>query len=147
QVVTAAALRAYIPQLDAHGAWAPLDEEISIYDLGLEADPPERLWTEMTRTAVGVRIDRGALAPLADGDGVLKVHARPLAGGAVEQAEQLSVIPDAHTGTRTRVTVLRASSPSPIDLVVLPASGEGVTPASKEAPSDLGVDLVRYGDG
>lgn len=147
RVVIAAALRAYIPQLDAHGAWAPLDEEISIYDLGLEADPPERLWTEMTRTAIGVRIDRGALAPLANGDVVLKVQDVPLAGVSVEQAEQLSVIPDAHAGTRTRVTVLRAHAPGPIDLVVVPTRAEPAAPPPKESSTDLRVDLVRYGDG
>jgi carboxyl-terminal processing protease len=145
RVVTAAALRAYIPQLDAHGAWAPLDEEISIYDLALEADPPERLWTEMTRTAIGVRIERGALPPLADGDVVLKVQDVPLAGVSVEQAEQLSVIADARPGTKARVTVLRAREAAPIDLVVT-ATGSAVT--SPEAPpSELSVDLVRYGDG
>lgn len=85
----AAELRAYIPQLDAHGAWAPLDEEISIYDMALlEAEPPERLWTEMTRTALGVRIDRGALAPLLDGDVVLRVQEVPMAGLSVEQASR-----------------------------------------------------------
>src|SRR5262249_23548677 len=61
-VVTTAALRAYVPQLDAHGAWAPLDEELSIYDLSLEADPPARLWSDRLRTALGVKIVRGALA-------------------------------------------------------------------------------------
>lgn len=29
RAVIAAAVRAYVPQLDAHGAWAPLDEELS----------------------------------------------------------------------------------------------------------------------
>lgn len=147
RVVIAAALRAYIPQLDAHGAWAPLDEEISIYDLSLEAAPPERLWTEMTRTALGVRIDRGALPPLDEGDVVLKVQDVPLAGVSVEQAEQLSVIPDARTGTRTRVAVLRAREPGPIELVVLPPSGEGVAAPPEPPSSELTVDLVRYGDG
>ncbi|NUO52410.1 MAG: hypothetical protein HOV80_26480, partial [Polyangiaceae bacterium] len=67
EIVLAAAVRAYIPQIDPHGAWAPLDEEASIYDVDLEVDPPPRMWTEMTRTALGVRIDRGARAPLRDG--------------------------------------------------------------------------------
>jgi carboxyl-terminal processing protease len=147
RVVIAAALRAYIPQLDAHGAWAPLDEEISIYDLSLEAAPPERLWTEMTRTAIGVRIDRGALAPLGDGDVVLKVQDVPLAGVSVEQAEQLSVIPDARTGTRTRVSVLRAHEPRPLEFLVLPPSGVGVGVPIEPSSSELAVDLVRYGDG
>jgi carboxyl-terminal processing protease len=147
RVVTAAALRAYVPQLDAHGAWAPLDEEISIYDLALEAEPPERLWIEMTRTALGVRIDRGALPPLADGDVVLTVQDVPLAGVSVEQVEQLSVIPNANEGPRTRVTVLRAHAPGPIDLVVVPPSGEGVTAPPQALLPDLAVELVRYADG
>ncbi len=147
RVVTAAALRAYIPQLDAHGAWAPLDEEISIYDLALEAEPPERMWTEMSRTALGVRINRGAMAPLVDGDVVLKVQDVALAGVSVEQAEQLSVIADARPGTKARVTVLRARAAEPLDLIVQ-ATGGGVAVASIDvAPAELQVDLVRYGDG
>ena len=55
RVVTAAALRAYVPQLDAHGAWAPLDEELSIYDLALEADPP--------RAPLDRRMPHGARRP------------------------------------------------------------------------------------
>jgi carboxyl-terminal processing protease len=150
RVVMAAALRAYIPQLDAHGAWAPLDEEISIYDMALEAEPPERLWTEMTRTAVGIRIDRGALAPLHDGDVVLAVHDVPMAGLSVEQAEQISVIGDARPGSRAKVTVLRARELRPLDLVVVPSNGsgmEGAGAAAPPAPSELRVDLMRYGDG
>jgi carboxyl-terminal processing protease len=145
RAVTAAALRAYVPQLDAHGAWAPLEEEISIYDLGLEADPPARLWTERTRTTLGVRIERGALAPLRDGDVVLKVGDVPLAGMSVEQVEQLSVISDARPGTPTRVSVLRAHQPAPVELAVLPPRGDGE--AQAEAPSELSVTTLRYGEG
>ena len=147
RVVTAAALRAYIPQLDAHGAWAPLDEEISIYDLALEAEPPERMWTEMSRTALGVRINRGAIAPLADGDIVLKVQDVALAGVSVEQAEQLSVIADARHGTKARVTVLRAREAEPLDLVVQATSGAPDAAPADAAPPELPFALVRYGDG
>lgn len=148
RVVLAAELRAYIPQLDAHGAWAPLDEEISIYDMALEAEPPERLWTEMTRTSLGVRIDRGALPPLQDGDIVLRVQDVPMAGLSVEQAEQISVIGDARPGTRARVTVLRAHEPRPIELVVVPSSlVEGASAGPPPPPNQLRVDLTRYGDG
>jgi carboxyl-terminal processing protease len=148
RVVTAAALRAYIPQLDAHGAWAPLEEELSIYDLALEAEPPERMWTEMSRTALGVRINRGAVPPLADGDVVLKVQDVALAGVSVEQAEQLSVIADARPGTRARVTVLRAREAAPLDLVVqATGSGAAAIASADAAPAELPVDLVRYGDG
>ncbi|MFT3775500.1 MAG: S41 family peptidase [Minicystis sp.] len=145
KVVTAAALRAYIPQLDAHGAWAPLDEEISIYDLGLEADPPARLWTDRVRTALGVRIERGAMAPLADGDVVLKVGDIALAGMSVEQVEQLSVLSDARPGTPTRITVLRRSETAPLELAVVTPRAEGDGPVAP--PADLPVHFVRYGEG
>jgi carboxyl-terminal processing protease len=144
RVVIAAALRAYIPQLDAHGAWAPLDEEISLYDLSLETSPPERLWSEMTRTAIGVRIDRGALAPLAEGDVVLRVHDVPVAGMSVEQAEQLSIASDAHAGSATHVTVLRAGSTEPLDLVVHPGPEVGEGAADDAEPHALSVDFVAY---
>ena len=147
RVIVAAALRAYIPQLDAHGAWAPLDEEISLYDLSLEVSPPERLWSEMTRTAIGVRIDRGALAPLVNGDVVLRVHDVPLAGMSVEQAEQLSVAADAYPGAPTFVTVLRSGAAGPVDLVVQPGLGEQASPPQTSEPHELAVDFVPYGGG
>ncbi|MFO0588652.1 MAG: S41 family peptidase [Polyangiaceae bacterium] len=141
RAVIAAAVRAYVPQLDAHGAWAPLDEELSIYDLDLEVDPPERVWTEMTRTAIGARIDKGALAPLQNGDVVLRIHDVALAGVSVEQAEQLAVVTDAPD---PHVLVLRPGVAEPLDLAVaLPmADGVAATP-----PPELPIDLVRYGDG
>lgn len=141
-VVIAAALRAYIPQLDVHGAWAPLDEEISIYDLALETNPPERLWSEMTRTALGVRIDRGALAPLQDGDVVLRIHGVTLSGVSVEQAEQLAVVGDEGAPPAT-VTVLRARAAAPLDLVVQSES----TPGLPAPPQTLHTDLLHYGGG
>ncbi len=143
RVVIAAAVRAYVPQLDAHGAWAPLDEELSIYDLDLEVDPPERLWTEMTRTALGVRIDKGALAPLADGDVVLRIHDVALAGVSVEQAEQLAVVSDMPD---PRVVVLRGGSPEPLELSVAAPGAEG-REGREAPPAELPLDVVRYGDG
>ena len=140
RAVIAAALRSYIPQLDAHGAWAPLDEEMSIYDLALESTPPERIWAEMTRTSLGVRVDRGALVPLADGDVILAVHDVPLAGLSVEQAEQFAVLSDVRP---VRVSVLRPHAAAPIELNVAPAP-----PAPDQEPGpELHVDVVRYADG
>jgi carboxyl-terminal processing protease len=161
RVITAAALRAYVPQLDAHGAWAPLEEELSIYDLSLEADPPARLWSDRIRTALGVRIERGALPPLADGDVVLRVSGVPLAGMSVEQVEQLSVLSDGRPGAVTPVTVLRARKSIPIELSVpLPRhDGDGSADAAPSrlrpraqdpAPDpsqELAVSMVRYGEG
>src|SRR5262249_48994152 len=45
KVVLAAAVRAYVPLVDPHGAWAPFDEEASVYEVELSARPPEKLWT------------------------------------------------------------------------------------------------------
>ncbi len=104
----------------------------------------------MSRTALGVRINRGAIAPLADGDIVLKVQDVALAGVSVEQAEQLSVIADARHGTKARVTVLRAHAAEPIDLVVQATSGgpDAAAPADASATTpELPFALVRYGDG
>lgn len=118
RVVIAAALRAYVPQVDAHGAWAPVDEDLSIYDLALERDPPQRLWAEMTRTSLGVRVDRGAFPPLEDGDVVLRVHDVDLAGVSVEQAEQLAAVEGGAFDGPTHATVLRAGAAAPIELTV-----------------------------
>jgi carboxyl-terminal processing protease len=37
----------------------------------LEAQPPTRLWDKAERTAIGLKIELGAMAPLADGEVVL----------------------------------------------------------------------------
>lgn len=110
EVVLVAAVRAFVPLVDPHGAWAPEDELLSIYDVGLEGDPPSSLWAEMTRTAIGVRIDRGALPPLEDGDLVLAVEGTAAAGLSVEQANQLAVIA---RGTQAEVVFLRAGEAAP----------------------------------
>ncbi|EYF03054.1 S41 family peptidase [Chondromyces apiculatus] len=143
QAVIAAALRAYVPQLDAHGAWAPLEEEISIYDLALEVSPPSRLWSEMTRTALGVRIDRGAPAPLRDGDVLLHIEETPLAGMSVEQAEQMSLLGDMKPGAHTRVALLRRGLAAPIELMLAPEPEPPFTVGAAE----LTMELARYGDG
>ncbi len=142
EVLLAAEVRAYLPQLDPHGAWAPIDEETSIYDMSLEVDPPDHLWSDMTRTTAGVRVDRGALPPLRDGDVVLEVAGVELAGLSVEQVNQLSVV---ESGVTPHVVVLRSSSPHPIALDI---TGER-DGSSREAaaPPALEVKRVPYGDG
>lgn len=144
EIVLAAAVRAYVPQLDPHGAWAPLDEETSIYDLDLEVDPPARLWTEMTRTTLGVRIDEGARAPLKNGDVVLRVGATAVAGMSVEQANQLAVVADPEP---VSVMVLRASAPSPLLLEVGPDLTFLSPPPETDELIGLETREVRYGDG
>jgi len=146
RVVIAAAVRAYVPQIDAHGAWAPLEEEISIYDLDLETHPPLRLWTEMTRTTLGIRIDHGALAPLRDGDVILSVRGVALAGMSVEQAEQTAVLADAPHGPAISVKVLRSGEASPQEFVVQPPRLEPAGARISEV-EELELDWIRYGDG
>lgn len=89
-VVLAAVVRAYVPLLDPHGAWAPEEEESTVYELDLDARPAPRLWERATRTALGLKIEAGAEPPLAPGDVVLDVAGLALAGLAPEQADQLS---------------------------------------------------------
>ena len=141
RVVLAAAVRAYVPQLDPHGAWAPLDEETSIYDMSLEVDPPEHLWSDMTRTTLGVRVDHGALAPLLEGDVLLEVSGVKLAGLSVEQDNQLSVVSG---GPDIEVAVLRPGSQSPMHLDI---SQSGTAKPADPAPTRLPTKRVAYGDG
>ncbi len=117
RVLLAAAVRAYVPQIDPHGAWAPLDEETSIYDLELEVDPPDRLWSEMTRTATGVRIDHGAKPPLHEGDVVVEVNGLVLSGLSVEQDNQASVL---GVDRVAHVTVLRSGVDAPLRVEIAP---------------------------
>jgi carboxyl-terminal processing protease len=149
EIVLAAAVRAYVPQIDPHGAWAPLDEETSIYDLDLEVDPPPRLWSDMTRTALGVRIDRGAFAPLRDGDVVLSVRGQSLAGMSVEQLGQLAVLDEAtEVGPEAVVEVelLRPDSSTPTSVRVETAPRDE-PPAPVDADTGLGASTVAYGAG
>ena len=107
EAVLAAAVRAYIPLVDPHGDWAPFEEEWSLYadDPGLDGEP--RLWREITRTAVGVRIVDGAAPPLAIGDLVVAVDGIATAGMPLEQAEQLARLEPSADNSR-KVDVLRA---------------------------------------
>jgi carboxyl-terminal processing protease len=145
RVVIAAALRAYVPQLDAHGAWAPLDEELSLYDLALERAPPARLWSDMTRTPLGARIDRGAIAPLKNGDVVLRAHGVALAGVSVEQTEQLALIEPAPFEPPLPVTVLRAGHPALLELAMVDVGGSDRLLGESAPP--LETKLVGYQSG
>lgn len=149
EVVLAAAVRAYVPQIDPHGAWAPVDEETSIYDLDLEVDPPPRLWSDMTRTALGIRIDRGARPPLHDGDVVLSVGPLALAGMSVEQLTQVAVLDEQWRAAErppVEVELLRAGASEPVrrwigaDLAL-----DGPEPAQPEL--ELQTSSVSFGNG
>ena len=71
RVVLAAVVRAYVQIVDPHGAWAPLDEEASVYEVDLESPAPSRLWEKASRTAIGVRLETEPVDPLRVDDIVL----------------------------------------------------------------------------
>jgi carboxyl-terminal processing protease len=146
QVVLASAVRAYVPTIDPHGAWAPLDEESSVYEVDLEARPPSRLWEKSERTALGVRIESGAAPPLADGDVVLSLAGTPTGGLSFEQTEQLGFAAcDAHPSAQA--VVLRAGEKLPITTWLDGAPGEGRAAAAAEEADELPLERVEYGEG
>jgi carboxyl-terminal processing protease len=144
-VVLAASVRAYVPVIDPHGAWAPLDEESSVYEVDLEARPPARLWDKAERTAVGLRIESGAAPPLADGDVILSLAGVATAGLSYEQTEQLGfAASEAHPAAQA--VVLRAGEGTPVTTWL-----DGAPVASKAGPGseegdDLPVERIEYGE-
>jgi carboxyl-terminal processing protease len=130
--------------VDAHGAWSPADETTSIYDVGLEGDPPLSLWEEMTRAPIGIRIDRGARAPLSNGDLVLSIDDVEAAGLSVEQSNQLALVPRVHG---VRVTALRDGDVAPRELFVSVDAPRPARAAVETATSGLHAKRVGYGDG
>jgi carboxyl-terminal processing protease len=147
QVVLASAVRAYVPTIDPHGAWAPLDEESSVYEVDLEARPPTRLWDKSERTALGVRIESGAAPPLADGDVVLSLAGVATAGLSFEQTEQLGfAASDAHPASQA--VLLRPGEKLPIVTWLDGGPAEAKASGStQDDGDDLPVERVEYGDG
>ncbi len=144
EVVLAAAVRAYLPQIDPHGGWAPLDEETSLYDVGLEASPPPRLWRKMSRTALGVRVEETGVEGLRPGDVVLRAGGIATAGLSTEQAEQLSYVDaDPDGPARVEVVVLSPSDPAP-RTAILTLGGEPSPPPDE---GSLTAEIVAYGAG
>lgn len=105
EALLAALVRAYVPLIDPHGQWAPLEEEWSLYtaDPALDAEP--RLWGRMVRTTLGVRVEDDPAAPVQSGDLVLDVGGVATAGLSVEQIEQLSHL-ESIGGENARVVVV-----------------------------------------
>ncbi len=139
QVLLAAAVRAYVPLVDPHGAWAPHDEEASVYELDLEAHAPVRFWERALRTPLGPRIESGALAPLHEGDIVLALGGVITAGLAIEQMDQLGFAISETRGP-TEVMVLRGDQVMPLVLRAEPSSREVLA-------EELATERVVYGDG
>jgi carboxyl-terminal processing protease len=147
RVVLAAAVRAYVPTIDPHGAWAPMDEESSVYEVDLEAKPPARLWERAERTAMGVRIASGAAPPLADGDVVIGLAGVPTAGLSFEQTEQLGFAA-ADVRPPAQAVVLRGGERMPVTMWLDGEPLEGKNGAAEaDSDDDLPVERVPYGDG
>ena len=155
RVVLAAAVRSYVATVDPHGAWAPLDEEWSLYADDPSFSDQRGLWSDMLRTALGVRVVDDPLPPLELDDLVLSIEGVPTVGLSVEQVEQLArAEPQSASGERS-VVVLRQGDGSPRELVMPPppapedASGAGnPPPRAEDSPDDeLVAELVPYGNG
>lgn len=144
EVLLAAAVRAYVPLIDPHGAWAPVDESATLYDRDLEVAPPPRLWTTSARTALGVRIDTGAVAPLNDKDVVLSIDGVTVAGLSAEAIDQLGETPDGAGAEPRVVRVLRADGDRFKVVRLEVRAGLGDEPL---APDSLPTETIGYGDG
>jgi carboxyl-terminal processing protease len=147
RIILASAVRAYVPTIDPHGAWAPVDEESSVYEVDLEARPPARLWDKSERTAVGLKIDSGATPPLADGDILLSLAGVPTAGLSFEQAEQLGFAAS-EARPPAQAVVLRPGQRQPLTTWLDGAVVEAKPAvAAGEDDGDLPVERLEYGDG
>ena len=146
-VVLSAAVRAYVQLVDPHGGWAPLEEEASIYEFDLDAHPRVELWEKVVRTAVGVRIESGALAPLRAGDVVLSLAGVLTAGLSVQQVQELVVAVGA-SQRATEVVVVREGTAQPIKLALpLGSRAEAAPLAREEVHDELPVERVAFGAG
>lgn len=143
EVVLAAALRAYVLHVDPHGAWAPLDEETSLYEVELEASGRTRMWTHMQRTVAGLRVDGPVMAPLQAGDVVLSVGPTLTAGLTVEQADQLGVLDPADPQPTRVVRALRGASL--VSLLLRPTQDLPVLEVA--TPPSVKLQRIPYHDG
>jgi carboxyl-terminal processing protease len=143
-VVLAAVVRAYVQIVDPHGAWAPLDEEASVYEVDLESPAPSRLWEKASRTAIGVRLETEPVDPLRADDIVLSIAGVAMAGLPVEQVEQLGFAAAEAEGPVSAV-VLRSGER---DLRTLRIGGDdGDTREPAAAHDGLPSERIPYGPG
>jgi carboxyl-terminal processing protease len=140
-VILCAAVRAYVPLVDPHGQWAPLDEEWSLYAADPALDGEPRLWGRMMRTALGVRVQEDPAPPLISGDLVLSVGGVPTAGLSVEQIDQLSHLESVAGEHAREVVVLRRHEVAPRKVEV------EIADDADEPAAELGTRRVPFGDG
>jgi len=146
-IVRAAAVRAYVQALDPHGAWAPRGEEASVYDVDLDAHPPDRLWDQAVRTAVGVRIESGPMDPLEVGDVLLSIAGVSTVGLPPEQLDQL-VYATTDNPISAPLVILRHDERE-LRTLQLPApeGAQGGSVPSSEPVAALPSYRIRYGAG
>jgi carboxyl-terminal processing protease len=141
EVVLAAAVRAYVPVVDPHGEWAPLEEEWALF----ESDPIDSseasLWGNMLRTPLGARITDSARSPLEVDDLVLSVDGVQTAGLSVQQIEQLARVDPPHGQSARAVRVLRGMQLTPLELSV------GFPQDGADLAEPLRATRIRYGAG
>jgi carboxyl-terminal processing protease len=149
RVVLGAALRGYVEAIDPHGQWAPLDEEWSLYAGDPSFYDPDRLWGDMVRTALGLRVVDQPVPPLAVDDLVLAVDGVATTGLSYEQADQLSraaSTADSRLGAERQLVVLRRGEKSPFALALpVSAPGDAELPDDGFSDDELDVELVPYG--
>ncbi len=144
RVVLAAVVRAYVQIADPHGAWAPLDEEASVYEVDLESPAPSRLWEKASRTAIGVRLETDPAEPLRVNDIVLSIAGVATAGLPSEQVEQLGFAAADAEGPVSAV-VFR---PGERDLRTLRIGGDADDAREPAATHEgLPAERVPYGQG
>lgn len=141
--VVAASVRAYVPLVDPHGAWAPRGEESSLDDPALDDAAAFHLWGRMVRAPLGLRVGEQPLAPIVAGDLVLEIDGVATAGLPVEQAEQLGAPPDGDGSALRRVLVWREGEAHPRMLDVAPPPDEPAAPHGEQ----VSTARVPYGDG
>ncbi|MEP7050447.1 MAG: S41 family peptidase [Pseudomonadota bacterium] len=141
EVVLAAAVRAYVPAIDPHGQWAPLEEEWALF----EGDPIDSteptLWSNMLRTPLGARIVDSPRPPLEMDDLVLSVDGVQIAGLSVEQVEQLARVDPPQGQSARTVRILRGTQLTPLELSV------GFAQDGADSGQPLRVTRIRYGNG
>jgi carboxyl-terminal processing protease len=135
EIAILAALRAYVPLIDPHGDFAPLDEEWALYAGDDTLDDGSLLWGDVTRTPLGARIIGDPAPPLEVDDLVLSINGLTLAGASVDQIEQAARSAPSEAGLTVRV--LRQGEPQLLTVRVVEES--------PPAAAALLVERIGYG--
>jgi len=136
-IITLAALRAYVPLVDPHADFAPLDEEWALYAGDTTLDGGSPLWADMSRTPLGARIVDDPAPPLQLDDLVLSINGLSLAGASLDQIEQAAR--SASEDGKFELSVLRQGADSLLTLTV--------SAAPPPPETELELERIDYGAG